>query len=98
MKTHTESPPAGHVEPGFEAVRTAFAENFSRLHELGGACCLFYRGRSGSFGFADPRNAVSYGYVTSRMGANLTGDPRDLALRRAAYAIVEAQSGSAASS
>jgi len=34
----------GHVRRGFEAVREAFAENFSRRHELGGACCVFYRG------------------------------------------------------
>lgn len=30
----------GHVSPGFDAVRDAFAENFSRRHELGGACCV----------------------------------------------------------
>lgn len=34
----------GHVSPGFEAVREAFAGNFGRLHELGGACCAYYRG------------------------------------------------------
>jgi CubicO group peptidase (beta-lactamase class C family) len=34
----------GHVSPGFEAVRETFAENFSRRHELGGACCVFHRG------------------------------------------------------
>ena len=34
----------GHVNAGFEAVRDAFAENFSRRHELGGACCVYYRG------------------------------------------------------
>src|SRR5215831_3339066 len=34
----------GHVSPGFEAVREAFAENFSRRHELGGACCAYHRG------------------------------------------------------
>ena len=31
---------------------------------------------------------VGYGYVTSRMGTALTGDPRDLALRQAPGAIV----------
>jgi CubicO group peptidase (beta-lactamase class C family) len=35
----------GQVSPGFEAVREAFAENFSRRHELGGACCVYYRGQ-----------------------------------------------------
>jgi CubicO group peptidase (beta-lactamase class C family) len=34
----------GHVSPGFEAVREAFAENFARRHELGGACCAYYHG------------------------------------------------------
>jgi CubicO group peptidase (beta-lactamase class C family) len=34
----------GHVSAGFEAVRNAFAENFSRRNELGGACCVYYRG------------------------------------------------------
>jgi hypothetical protein len=34
----------GHVSRGFEAVREAFAENFSRRHELGGACCAFHGG------------------------------------------------------
>ncbi len=34
----------GHVSPGFEVVREAFAENFTRRRELGGACCAYYRG------------------------------------------------------
>jgi CubicO group peptidase (beta-lactamase class C family) len=34
----------GHVSRGFEAVRTAFAENFARRDELGAACCAWYRG------------------------------------------------------
>jgi CubicO group peptidase (beta-lactamase class C family) len=34
----------GHVSPGFEAVRAAFVENFSRRHELGGACCVYHGG------------------------------------------------------
>ena len=34
----------GHVSAGFEAVRDAFAENFSRRRELGGACCVYHRG------------------------------------------------------
>jgi CubicO group peptidase (beta-lactamase class C family) len=34
----------GHVSRGFEAVRDAFVENFERRHELGGACCAYYRG------------------------------------------------------
>src|SRR5262245_31541365 len=34
----------GHVTPGFAAVRTAFAGNFARRHELGGACCVYRHG------------------------------------------------------
>jgi CubicO group peptidase (beta-lactamase class C family) len=34
----------GHVSPGFETVRDAFAGNFSQRHELGGACCVYHRG------------------------------------------------------
>jgi len=34
----------GQVDRGFEAVRDAFAENFARRRELGGACCAYYRG------------------------------------------------------
>jgi CubicO group peptidase (beta-lactamase class C family) len=35
----------GHVAAGFEAVREAFAENFHRRHELGGACCAWHQGK-----------------------------------------------------
>src|SRR4029079_4866810 len=34
----------GHVSAGFQSVRDAFAENFSRRHELGGSCCVYHRG------------------------------------------------------
>jgi len=34
----------GHVSAGFEAVRDAFVENFTRRNELGGACCVYHRG------------------------------------------------------
>ena len=34
----------GHVSPRYEGVRSAFAENFTRRHELGGACCAYERG------------------------------------------------------
>ncbi len=39
-------------------------------------------GAGGALGFADPETGLAYGYVTNRMGG-VTGDPRDLALRRA---------------
>lgn len=34
----------GEVRPGFEAVRDAFIENFTRRGELGGACCIYQHG------------------------------------------------------
>lgn len=34
----------GHANKGFEAVRDAFIENFSRRKELGGACCIYRLG------------------------------------------------------
>jgi CubicO group peptidase (beta-lactamase class C family) len=34
----------GLVSRGFEAVREAFADNFTRRGELGGACCVYHRG------------------------------------------------------
>lgn len=45
-------------------------------------------GAGGSLGFADPDAGIGYGYVTSQMGATLTGDPRDVALRDALYAAL----------
>jgi CubicO group peptidase (beta-lactamase class C family) len=47
-------------------------------------------GAGGSLGFADPKNGVGYAYVTSRMGTRLTGDPRDVALRKALYSAISA--------
>jgi CubicO group peptidase (beta-lactamase class C family) len=40
-------------------------------------------GAGGSMGFADPLTRIGYGYVTNRMGTQLHGDPRDIALREA---------------
>ena len=34
----------GYVNPGYEAVREAFAENFARRREVGAACCVFRKG------------------------------------------------------
>ena len=42
-------------------------------------------GAGGSLGFADPDTGIGYAYVTSQMGTELTGDPRDVALREALY-------------
>ena len=45
-------------------------------------------GAGGAMGFADPDAGVGYAYVTSQMGTTFTGDPRDLALRKALYSAL----------
>jgi len=45
-------------------------------------------GAGGSLGFADLEAGIGYAYVTSQMGPALEGDPRDVALRNAVYAIL----------
>jgi CubicO group peptidase (beta-lactamase class C family) len=45
-------------------------------------------GAGGAMGFADPELGIGYGYVTSQMGTTLTGDPRDVAIRDALYAVL----------
>lgn len=40
-------------------------------------------GAGGAMGYADPVVGIGYGYVTNRMGMNLQGDERDVALREA---------------
>ena len=34
----------GFARADFEAVREAFADNFSSRHELGAACCIYHHG------------------------------------------------------
>lgn len=34
----------GFAHPGYEAVREAFAENFTRRREIGAACCVYHKG------------------------------------------------------
>jgi CubicO group peptidase (beta-lactamase class C family) len=46
-------------------------------------------GAGGSMGYADPRVGIGYGYVTNRMGMDLQGDPRDVALREALRTAME---------
>jgi CubicO group peptidase (beta-lactamase class C family) len=45
-------------------------------------------GTGGSLGYADPKAGVGYGYVTSRVGTAITGDPRDVALREAMQGVI----------
>jgi CubicO group peptidase (beta-lactamase class C family) len=44
-------------------------------------------GTGGSFGFADPKAKIGYGYVLNGMGTYIT-DPRDIALRKAMYCSI----------
>jgi CubicO group peptidase (beta-lactamase class C family) len=60
---------------------------------FGGASSFGAPGSGGSLGFADPTTGVGYAYVTSQMGTALTGDPRDVALRKALYSAIPASSG-----
>jgi CubicO group peptidase (beta-lactamase class C family) len=46
MSASESHPIEGHVSQGFEAVREAFADNFARRRELGGACCAYHRGEN----------------------------------------------------
>ncbi|HUX89232.1 MAG TPA: serine hydrolase domain-containing protein [Gallionellaceae bacterium] len=50
-----------------------------------------FPGSGGSLGFADSKAGIGYAYVTNQMGTALTGDPRELALRNALYAIIQAK-------
>jgi CubicO group peptidase (beta-lactamase class C family) len=58
---------------------------------FGSATSFGSPGAGGSLGFADPGTGVGYGYVTSRMGTRVTGDPRDIALREALYSAIGRQ-------
>lgn len=60
----------------------------SRIWPFGSPGSFGSPGTGGSLGFADPAVGVGYGYVTSRMGTHLAGDPREVALRKALYAAI----------
>jgi hypothetical protein len=60
----------------------------SKVWRFGTARAFGSPGTGGSLGFADPSTGIAYGYVTSRMGTHLAGDPRDVALREALNAAI----------
>jgi len=62
----------------------------SALCPFGSASSFGSPGAGGSLGFADPSAGIGYAYVTSQSGAQLNGDPRDVALRHALYSAVSA--------
>lgn len=61
----------------------------SELIDFGSEAAFGAPGAGGSMGFVDPGPGLAYGYVTDRMGMDLQGDPRDLALRRALLDVLE---------
>ena len=70
---------------------TKFSLGFMKPGELvnfGSDAAFGAPGAGGSMGFADPTVALGYGYVTDKMGMELQGDPRDLALRRAIATVL----------
>jgi len=56
---------------------------------FGSASSFGSPGAGGAMGFADPQAGVGYAYVTGQMGARLSGDPRDVALRDALYSAFQ---------
>jgi CubicO group peptidase (beta-lactamase class C family) len=52
----------------------------------GGPRCFGHTGAGGSTAFADPDAGFGFGYVTSQLQFDLTGDPRSRGLVRAVYA------------
>lgn len=64
----------------------------SSAFPFGSASSFGSPGAGGSLGFADPEVGVGYAYVMNRMGTDLTGDPRDVALREALYGCIRSTS------
>lgn len=62
---------------------------------FGSPSAFGFPGAGGAFGFADPVAGIGYGYVTSKGGTSLTGDPRDVALRDALYSALSSASAAA---
>jgi CubicO group peptidase (beta-lactamase class C family) len=60
----------------------------SRGFPFGSPSAFGSPGAGGAMGLADPEAGVGYAYVTSKMGTDLSGDPRDVALRDALYAAL----------
>ena len=65
----------GYVRRDFEGVRDAFAENFVRRQELGGACCAYHRGETGRRPLGrHPEQADGRAVGARHHGARLLGD------------------------
>ena len=91
------TPPArGFYDECMKADGIQFSLGFmkpSTVWPFGSASSFGSPGSGGSLGFADPTAGVGYAYVTSQMGTQLTGDPRDVALREALYSAIPGSPG-----
>jgi CubicO group peptidase (beta-lactamase class C family) len=86
-------PTRGSYDECLKADGIEFSLGFMKstpIWPFGGSRSFGAPGSGGSLGFADPDRGVGYAHVTSQMGTALTGDPRDVALRDALYAALEA--------
>ncbi len=84
------APPVAPLEgfrDGALKVEIPFSLGFAKpaaRNPFGSPDSFGHPGAGGSFGFADPRAGIGYGYVLNGMGTYLE-DPRDVALRTAMY-------------
>jgi CubicO group peptidase (beta-lactamase class C family) len=86
-------PTRGFYDECLKADGVQFSLGFMKsgpVWSFGRASSFGSPGSGGSLGFADPSAGVGYAYVTSQMGTELTGDPRDVALRNALYSALPA--------
>ena len=94
------STPSGGAHDLVLRVETAFSLGFlkpSRLFRFGSTDRAFgHTGAGGSFGFADPDTELGFAYTPNRLGFHLRDDPREKALRDAAYAAIGERAAPAA--
>lgn len=84
------TPPNGLYDECMMGDGVPFSLGFMKhgpVWSFGSAASYGAPGSGGSLGFADPKAGIGYAYVTSQMGTALTGDPRNIALRNAVYAV-----------
>jgi CubicO group peptidase (beta-lactamase class C family) len=85
-------PPAGLRDTVLH-VDTCFSLGYMRPYEgfrFGSSERAFGApGAGGSLAFADPDARVGFAYAPNKMGANLLGDPRQMALSDALYRCLE---------
>jgi len=62
----------------------------NEMLKMGGHRSFGHYGAGGSVGFADPDQALGFGYVMNKMFLGLTGDPRTSGLIDATYASLDA--------